>query len=71
MARHELVLVDSVQDNVHDRPLRSDFGPAAIGLRFRQGDGRGAAQTVNTVSGQTRAQKAQLVQPAASVSSTG
>src|SRR5664280_3052064 len=44
MASHELVLVNAVQNHVHDRPLRSDFGPAAMGFRFRQRDRRGAAQ---------------------------
>jgi hypothetical protein len=44
MPRHELVLRDAVQEDVHDRPLRRDLGPAAIGLRFRQRDGGGAAE---------------------------
>src|SRR5271157_1338883 len=44
MASHELVLVDAMQNHVHDGPLRRHLSPAAIGLRFRQRDRRGAAQ---------------------------
>src|SRR5271157_2427459 len=44
MASHELVLVDAMQNHVHDGPLRRDLSPTAIGLRFRQRDRCGAAQ---------------------------
>src|ERR1039458_10712687 len=44
MTGHELILVDAMQQHVHDGPLRSDFLPAPVGLCFGQGDGRGASQ---------------------------
>src|ERR1035438_1450418 len=44
MPCHELILIDAMQYHVHHGPLRSDLGPAAIGLRFRQRYGGGAAQ---------------------------
>ena len=38
MAGHHLIPADPLQDSMHDRPLRSRFAPAPLGLRQRQFD---------------------------------